>query len=44
MNFRERILEASEKPPVSSFTLASKKGVSALPVIFFSLRTNKNFV
>lgn len=34
-----RILEAREVPPVSSFTLASRKGVSALPVIFFSLMT-----
>lgn len=34
-----RILEANEDPPVSSFTLASKKGVSALPVMFFSLRS-----
>jgi hypothetical protein len=35
---RERILDASEAPPVSSFTFASKNGVSALPVIFLSLR------
>lgn len=31
------MLEASEAPPVNSLTLASKKGVSALPVIFLSL-------
>lgn len=41
---RERILEASEAPPVSSFTLASKKGVSALPIIFLSLMIQCEFV
>jgi hypothetical protein len=35
---RKRILAASEAPPVSSFTLASRKGVSAFPVILLSLR------
>lgn len=34
----KRILDAREAPPVSSFTFASKNGVSALPVIFLSLR------
>ena len=32
-----RILAANEAPPVSSFTLDSKKGVAALPITFFSL-------
>lgn len=34
----KRILEDREAPPVSSFTLASKKGVSAFPLTFLSLR------
>ena len=33
-----RILDASEAPPVKSFTLASKNGVTAFPVILFSLQ------
>lgn len=35
---QKRILEASEAPPVSAFTLSSKKGVWAFPDILFSLQ------
>lgn len=38
---RERILAASDVPPVNSFTRASKNGVSALPVMFCSLAKTK---
>ena len=37
-NLYKKILEDREAPPVSSFTLESKKGVSAFPVMFLSLR------
>ena len=39
-----RILEASEAPPVNSLTLESKKGVSAFPAMFFSLKIKSTVI
>ena len=39
-----RILEASDAPPVNSLTLASRKDVSAFPVMFFSLKIKSTVI
>ena len=39
-----RILEASDAPPVNSLTLASRKDVSAFPVMLFSLKIKNTVI
>ena len=39
-----RILEASDAPPVNSLTLASRKDVSAFPVMLFSLKIKSTVI